>query len=156
MSYLCTESIPRKQPLIPTPLPDYPWQKVATDLFHLNGATYLLTVDYFSRYPEVQRLSTLSSQAVIEALKTCFSRYGIPEVVVSDNGPQYSSQEFASFVKDYDITHVTSSPRFSTEQWIGRESCSDSQEAPEGYNRCRDGTASVPDYTPALLFSFSC
>ena len=103
---------PRKQPLIPTLLPDYPWQKVATDLFYLNGATYLLTVDYFSRYPEIQRLSILSSQAVIEALKTCFSRYGIPEVVVSDNGPQYSSQEFASFVKDYDITHVTSSPRF--------------------------------------------
>ena len=103
---------PRKQPLIPTPLPNYPWQKVVTDLFHLNGATYLLTVDYFSRYPEVQRLSTLSSQAVIEALKACFSRYGIPEVVVSDNGPQYSSQEFASFVKDYNITHVTSSPRF--------------------------------------------
>ena len=78
----CAQNLsPRKQPLIPTPLPNYPWQKVVTDLFHLNGATYLLTVDYFSRYPEVQRLSILSSQAVIEALKTCFSRYGIPEAM---------------------------------------------------------------------------
>ena len=40
-------SIPNKEPLIPSSLPNYPWQTVATDLFHLNGTTYLVTVDYF-------------------------------------------------------------------------------------------------------------
>ena len=41
-----------------------------------------------------------------------FSRFGIPEIVVSDNGPQYSSQEFADFAKAYNFCHTTSSPHY--------------------------------------------
>ena len=41
-----------------------------------------------------------------------FSRHGIPEVVLSDNGPQYSSGEFKAFAKDYGFIHVTSSPHY--------------------------------------------
>lgn len=74
--------------------------------------TIHLTVDYFSRYPEVQQLKTTTSIAVISALKAVFSRHGIPEVVRSDNGPQFSSQEFARFARAYEFKHVTSSPRF--------------------------------------------
>ena len=77
-----------------------------------NGVTYLLVVDYFSRYPEVIQLESLTSQSVIAALKSIFSRYGIPETLVSDNGPQYSSQEFAEFGSQYGFTHCTSSPHF--------------------------------------------
>ena len=47
---------PQKEPMIPTELPDYPWQKIGTDLFQLKGATYLVVVDYFSRFPEVQKV----------------------------------------------------------------------------------------------------
>ena len=36
------------EPLIPTPVPEYPFQKMGTDLFALDGLTYLLTVDYYS------------------------------------------------------------------------------------------------------------
>ena len=48
---------PLKEPMIPTELPQYPWQKVGIDLFHLHGANYLVVVDYFSRCPEVQKFS---------------------------------------------------------------------------------------------------
>ena len=41
-----------------------------------------------------------------------FSQYGVPETIVSDNGPQYSSLEFAEFAKGYGFNHVTSSPYF--------------------------------------------
>ena len=106
------ERIPTAEPLIPTPLPDYPWQRVGTDLFVLKGEHYLIVVDYFSRYPEVIKMKTTTSSSIIEALKAVFSRHGIPEKLVSDNGPQYSSQEFVSFAKQYDFCHLTSSPHF--------------------------------------------
>ncbi|MCG8623276.1 MAG: transposase family protein [Proteobacteria bacterium] len=88
-------SLGTREPLIMTPLPEYPWQLVGTVLFELDKCQYLLVVDYFSMYPEVVKLSSTTSNQVIAALKTIFARHGIPETVRSDNGPQYSSQEFA-------------------------------------------------------------
>lgn len=91
------DATPRREPLIVTPLPDHPWKVVGTDLFEIQGVHYLLTVDYFSHYPEVTRLTSTTSGVVISALKSTFARHGIPEVLRSDNGPQYASQEFAEF-----------------------------------------------------------
>ena len=48
-----------------TPLPDHPWEKLATDLFHLNGSNYILLIDYYSRYVEVQKLTNTTSAGVI-------------------------------------------------------------------------------------------
>ena len=87
--------------MIASELPQYPWQKVGVDLFHLNGAEYLVLVDYFSRYPEVQKLTSTTSATVIASLKSTFSRFGIPEIIASDNGPQFASQLFADFAKTY-------------------------------------------------------
>ena len=58
------------------------------------------------------KLKSTNSVAVINALKAVFSRYGIPEILRTDNGPQYVSQLFAEFTRDYSIHHITSSPRF--------------------------------------------
>lgn len=106
------ESRNRREPLIPTKLPLYPWQKVETDLFQIGKQHYLIVVDYYSRFPEVIKLSTTTSQAVISALKPIFARYGIPETFYSENGPQYQSGEFKQFAKEYDFNRVTSSPHF--------------------------------------------
>ena len=106
------EARPRKEPLMPTPLPDYPWQMVGTDLFELDKRHYLLVVDYFSRFPEVLQLTSTTSSAVITHLKAVFARHGIPETVRSDNGPQYASAEFKEFARVYEFQHITSSPRF--------------------------------------------
>ena len=106
------DSSPRREPLIPSKLPDYPWQKIGTDLFYLKKTNYILIIDYFSRYIEVIKLKSTTSQAIIEALQSVFSRHGIPETVVSDNGPQYSSNEFDTFAKRYNFVHITSSPLF--------------------------------------------
>ena len=73
--------------MIASLLPDRPWESLGADLFHLNGSTYLLLVDYFSRYPEVIKLSTLTASSVISATKGVFCRHGIPDEFRSDNGP---------------------------------------------------------------------
>ena len=101
---------PAKQEMIASDLPEYPWQKIGTDLFQLKGKSYLVVVDYFSRYPEVRALNSTTSSSIIKVLKDIFSRFGIPEIVMSDNGPQYASCEFADFAKLYDFEHITSSP----------------------------------------------
>ena len=112
ITHCLKERSPRKEPLIPTTLPNYPWQKIETDLFVLNGTTYLITSDYFSRFPEVIKFTTTTATSVISALKSIFARYGITEQVISDNGPQYASQEFSDFAKEYNFQHTTSSPHF--------------------------------------------
>lgn len=103
----------KAEPLMPTTFPDRPWQVVATDLFELPKATYLLVVDYFSRYVEVANVTkSQTSGEIIKKLKEIFARHGIPEQLRSDNGPQYASAEFAQFAKNWGIKHITSSPRF--------------------------------------------
>ena len=111
----CVEyRVQRPEPLIPSAVPDRPWQVLGTDLFTLKGRTYLLVIDYRSRYVEVSiLLSSQTSHEVIRALKSIFARHGIPEVVRSDNGPQYDSAEFTKFAKEWGFQHVTSSPRYA-------------------------------------------
>ncbi|KAI4890200.1 hypothetical protein NFI96_001996, partial [Prochilodus magdalenae] len=110
----CTENrnTQRKEPLISTELPSRPWQRVAVDLCEFKKQNYLVVSDYFSRFLEVLHLPTTTSSQVVSRLKATFARYGIPEVLVSDNGPQLASAEMSEFSKSYDFTHVTSSPHF--------------------------------------------
>ena len=98
------------QPMQSHQIPDRPWSKVATDLFTLSGKNYITVVDYFSDFVEVSELEGTTSHAVIQVLKEQFSRHGIPDTVVSDNGSQFSSQEFHEFSLAWEFNHVTSSP----------------------------------------------
>jgi len=79
------ELIPRKEPLIPSQLSDYPWQKIGTDLFYLNNSHYMQIFDHFSRFIEVIKLRVTTSKAIIDALKSVFSCNGILQTVMSDN-----------------------------------------------------------------------
>lgn len=93
-------------------MPELPWQKVATDLFHWKNHTYLLIVDYYSRYIEIARFDHLTAEQIIVHTKSIFARRGIPQEVISDNSPQYSSAEYANFAKTYGFEHKTSSPHY--------------------------------------------
>ena len=102
--------VQRAEPLIPSALPSLPWQKVGTDLFEWERNTYLLIVDYYSRWIEIAKLTGLTANSVINHTKSIFARYGIPETVISDNGPQFSSDAYAQFAREYGFKHSTSSP----------------------------------------------
>ncbi|KAJ8355031.1 hypothetical protein SKAU_G00225980 [Synaphobranchus kaupii] len=97
---------------MPTEMPDRPWQTLGADLFTLKGKTYLLVVDYFSRYVEIALLSPTRSTDVVVHLKSMFSRHGICEFLKSDNGPQFSGSHFKAFAAEYGFVHITSSPKF--------------------------------------------
>ena len=76
------------------------------------GKSYILVIDYHSRFPEVVELRSSQSSDIIRELKRIFSRHGIPEVIMSDNRPQYASLEFIKFTREYEIRHITNSPRY--------------------------------------------
>ena len=108
----CKTQSQRAEPLLPSPLPELPFQKVGTDLFEWSNKTYLLVDDYFSRFIEIAKLPTMTAAEVINHTKSIFARHGIPEVVISNNGPQYVSAAYAQFAHDYGFSHFTSSPLY--------------------------------------------
>ena len=69
------------------------------------GKTFLIIVDAYSKWPEVIDMSSTTATSTISILRDCFSRHGIPEQLVSDNGPQFCSVEFAEFCKVNGIKH---------------------------------------------------
>ena len=88
-----------KEPMISDELPTRPWELVSTDLFHLEGEDYLLIVDSYSHYIEIVKLKNTTSKTVIEGTKSIFAHHGIPRIIKSDNGPQYTSSEYKEFSK---------------------------------------------------------
>ena len=100
----------QKEPLTQHEIPSRPWQKLGSDLFSLEGKDYLVTIDYYSRYFEVDALPDTRSSTVIRKLKAHFARHGIPDVLHSDNAMQYASGLFQDFAKEWGFTHSTSSP----------------------------------------------
>ena len=88
-----------------------------------GGSTYLLIMDYFSKYPEVCLLQGKSASAVISHFRTVFARHGLPEIMVADNMP-YDSSDMIMFATEYGFTINTSRPEHAasnnqSEQMIG-------------------------------------
>ena len=94
-------------------IPTHPWQMVGQDLFTLDSQNYLITVDYFSDYWELNILPDTSSETIVMHTKTQFARFGIPETVLTDNGPQFQAEAYARFAKEWEFNYVTSSPYHS-------------------------------------------
>ena len=84
----------RKEPLLPHDVPQRPWAKVGGDLFEVGGQTFMILVDYYSGFFEIDNLKRTKRENVIKAQ---FARYGIPDTLITDNGPQFSSTEFRQF-----------------------------------------------------------
>ena len=92
------------------PVPDRPWAKVDTDLFKISGRDYLVTVDYFSNFYEIAFLADTLSETAMGKLKNHFARHGIPDSVISDNGPQFSSEAFRKCAEKLEFDHERISP----------------------------------------------
>ncbi|CAC5416292.1 unnamed protein product [Mytilus coruscus] len=88
------ENKQQKETLIPHEVPDRPWARVGTDL---------CKIDF---------LESTKPKTVIRKLRALFARYGIPDTVISDNGLQFSCNEFAKFATEWEFDHKTSSPTY--------------------------------------------
>ena len=111
----CQEIKPtqRREPLICTPLPGRPWEKVAADICQWKKDNFLVVADYFSRYMEIVHLTNMSAATTIASLKNIFARWGRPKELITDNGPQFAGTVFAQFAKMFDFRHTTTSPHYA-------------------------------------------
>ena len=74
------------------------------------GTSFLVIVDAHSKWPEALEIPCTSAAKTITALRKLFASYGLPEQVVSDNGPQFTSEEFQLFMKNNGIKHIQCAP----------------------------------------------
>ena len=93
-------------------IPIHPCTQVATDIFHFEGDSYLLLVNYASHFLNVHKLNSMTSQYVINHFKIIFSEYGWPDTLVSDSGPCYASELFTKIMQEYNVNHITCLPYY--------------------------------------------
>ena len=101
-----------KQPLLQREVPKWPWRKVTTDLYYMNGDSYLIHLDCFSKFFEVLMLQD-TSFTVIKCLLQNVAIHGLSEELNSDNAPEYSSYMFKAFAREFGFKYIKSSLRYS-------------------------------------------
>ena len=110
---------PPVAPLHPWIWPTQPWKRVHIDFAGpFKSHMFLVVIDAHSKWPEVKMMQSTTSQRTIEVLRELFSSYGLPEQVVSDNGPQFVSAEFETFMRNNGIKHIRCAPYHpSSKDW---------------------------------------
>ena len=102
------------------------WQRIHVDFAGpFIGRQFLIVVDAHSKWPEVIEMKTTTASVTITELTQLFSSYGLPEHLVSDNGPQFTSTEFEAFLKNNGIKHTCSAPYHPSPKRIGGKVCAD-------------------------------
>ena len=102
---------PPATPVHPWNWPDQPWVRL-----HLAfagpflGLMYLILVDAFSKWIDVEIMHSITSSATLEKLQSIFSIHGLPRTLVTDNGSAFTSKDFQSFIQSNGIQHITSAP----------------------------------------------
>lgn len=102
---------PQSSPLHPWTFPEKPWQRIHTDYAGpFMNRMFLIVIDAHTKWAEVIPTTSTTSSATMDILTTIFARFGLPTQLVSDNGPQFTSEEFKSFLRHNGIKHITSAP----------------------------------------------
>ena len=90
--------------------PSAPWERVHVDFASHQGRSYLVLVDAFSKWPEIEEMHGTTANQTIEALTKIFATHGFPVTLVSDNGPPFKSAEFEHFLRSRGIFHRATPP----------------------------------------------
>ena len=101
----------QRETLLPHEVPQGPWEKLGIDFFEFQSTTYLLIADYYSRFPVIRKVRSTKASATTDP-KQVFSECGVPQTVMTDNSPPFSSKKCAAFANRYRFDHITSSPRY--------------------------------------------
>jgi transposase InsO family protein len=93
-------------------VPPRPWHTLGADLFHHDKVWYLIIADYYSKFPFIRKLDNLTASTITRVSRVLFAEQGIPEVIVCDNGTQFTSSQFRALAQQYGFRIQTSSPYY--------------------------------------------
>ena len=104
----------RQLPLVCRQLPNHPWDEVALNIIGpIRGehqTPYLLVlIDFYSRRAEVMCVADVATRNVVRFLEEIFKKESYPNSILTDNGPQFVSEEFKKYLQDRGIIHKRSS-----------------------------------------------
>ena len=97
--------------------PNRPWQRIHVVYAQKGKFNFLVVTDSYSRWPEVALVNSTTSEKTIEVLRGYFATWGLPDELVSDNGPQFVSVEFETFLRNNGVKHIKSSPYHPQSNW---------------------------------------
>ena len=96
--------------LHPFEFPNQPWYRIHIDHAEIEGKTILIIIDAHSKYVDAHIVPSTSSSHTIRKLRQTFATHGYPHIIVSDNGPSFTSGEFKDYCAENSIKSVHSSP----------------------------------------------
>ena len=102
---------PVKVPIHPWEFPENPWERVHLDFASIDGVEVLIAVDAYSKWIEAVVMKSTTAQATIKVVRQMFARYGLPETIVTDNGPQFTCSEFFDFLVKNGVRFVQTPPK---------------------------------------------
>lgn len=129
---------PPLAPLSPWQWPSRPWSRVHIDfLGPFMGHMFLLLIDAHSKWIEVHPMASITATATIQCLRNIFAQLGLPEKIVSDNGPTFVSAEFKNFLQRNGVKHSTTSPYHPSSNGLAERAV---QTFKNGLKKMKDGT----------------
>ena len=102
--------LPAKSPMDPWEWPTEPWHRLHADFAEIEGRNLLVICDARTKWVEAHSTSKLTSAAAIERFWRCFASEGLCKILVTDNGPCFTSSEFAAFARSNGIVHRMVNP----------------------------------------------
>ena len=134
------QSSPPPAPLHPLKWPTRPWARLHLDFAGpFQGKNILVAIDAHSKWVDAVCTPTTSSSCVIEKLRILFATFGLPEMIVTDNGTCFVSQEFENFLQKNGIKHSTSAPYHPASNGLAERAV---QVIKRGLRKVTDGTMS--------------
>ena len=103
--------VPERLPLHPWKWPARPFQRIHIDFFEYGKEFFLVMIDSHSKWIDVKyMMDSTTAESTIDELRLIFAEHGLPEEIVSDNGPQFSSHRFKEFAERNGIKHTLVAP----------------------------------------------
>ena len=141
---------PPAAPLHPWTWPSRPWSRVHIDYAGpYLGHRFLVVIDAHSKWIEVIPMNSTTTIATVEKLRVLFAQFGIPDVLVSDNGTNFVSKEFEEFTRRNGIKHVTSAPAHPASNGLAERAVKTFK---EGLSTLKEGT--ITDRLSRFLFVY--